>query len=937
MDFGTDTLARRWAIIRFRLEGPFLLVNYRDSSAEHSGFGQRTVWTPSPDLGPMAQPLRKLASELPQRPGPHANGPYPVAVYYSLPPRIDLPELEAAFLEWIEGLPFQNQLQPVRLSRAPRVQRELLQLPLRILIDPEAGPLIAEFASQWWLHEADVPEHGVQIETLDSWKGDLELTLRTGGYTVLLTRNLRAATRVLRRLPEEARPRLLICASGCRGRLPSIAGVAVLNLEPQASSSVLTQFLLGVIHDCPLHEALKSARRVTPSWPRAQLLADPLSNQSMRMREALIAAKREAFRVRSMAADLPTGGLGMAPITFPPHWKSVFALEDSTPDGMFFQEITGLVPMARLAASLRRFYKEQSLETPLVEPGPRALDAALLRLESEPWYAPVKTNQGLQSGAAYDLRVHIGPRLPGSIVVGDVTGIDQLISVPDQKSGHLLNISVQAKDFRLEGPRSFKVRLPRAGSTEPVYFRVRAPKESGAAELRIYVHHRNHLVQSFLLAAEVAATDQVVAFAPGLLTVRQEFAHSEEFTNLDDLRPRALFLGLNQGPGSTHQIGIVADSVSDEVNLSAAAFDQSVQELRQELRNAILVPGGVRTYTPVPKGQPPGSDAAAALLHLARKGSAVYDALLGTVGDTARASLVRIQRASSETIQIVRFDPRSAFPWAMLYDWSLPAHRFQAPDPPVCLGYTLDASGRPVNCTHTSTDRVVCVRGFWGVRHYVEELLPQLRDVQLKIQKPANDSVRLVASSTLPEATQLENRLKSGLGLNSVVRGPWVEKDLLDLLWNKPAARPAVLVVLGHLQKQNLPTQPVGPRVELQPGSEWMTLQEVQQRIRVTPHKWGNPRTILILAPCESAATDDQTLNDFVTAFSAAGAGAILGTQVEVGAAQATDFAQRITERLWKGARLGVAIQEVRSDLVMGGDPGGFLFQSFGHVDLELQ
>lgn len=127
-------------------------------------------------------------------------------------------------------------------------------------------------------------------------------------------------------------------------------------------------------------------------------------------------------------------------------------------------------------------------------------------------------------------------------------------------------------------------------------------------------------------------------------------------------------------------------------------------------------------------------------------------------------------------------------------------------------------------------------------------------------------------------------------------------EDLLDLLWSQPAARPAVLVV-GALQRQDIPSQPVGPRVELQPGSEWITLQEVQQRIRVTPDQWGDPRTILILAPCESAATDDQTLNDFVTAFSTAGAGAILGTQVEVGAAQATDFAQHITERLWNGAK----------------------------------
>ena len=196
--------------------------------------------------------------------------------------------------------------------------------------------------------------------------------------------------------------------------------------------------------------------------------------------------------------------------------------------------------------------------------------------------------------------------------------------------------------------------------------------------------------------------------------------------------------------------------------------------------------------------------------------------------------------------------------------------------------------------------------------------------------------MRIVASATLPEAAQLETRLKPVIGTNSVVKGPWIETDLFDLLWKNPAARPAVLVILGHLQKKDIPGQPVGARIELQPGSEWMTLQELLQRIKMGPN-WDNPRTILILAPCESAATDDQTLNDLVTAFSTAGAGAILGTQVEVGATQATDFAEQITNLMWNGATLGVAMQQVRSELVMGGDPGGFLFQSFGHVDLELQ
>ena len=932
MSISTDGMTRRWAIIRFRLRGPFLLTDYLD--VDGYGFRQRFPWGP-PDLGPLAELLNNLKGPPVPRIGPHANGPYPVAVYYSLPKGIDLPELEHQFLTWIRALPFYDQLQPVKLSKTRRVRREMFSLPLRILVMPEAMPVIDALSSEWWLHQSDVPEFGLNVQQLDPLKDDLELTLRRGGYGILVTRDPRPVVQLLRRLPDDARPRLLICEMIPHGKLPSIAGVAVLSLDFNPPGNVLMNFLMGLIHDFPLHEALKSAQRVDPHV-QTQLLADRTSNQSLRMREALIAVKREACRVR-LASEMPGGGLGFAAFSMPPHWDEIFNIENSSPNEIFFQESTGVLPLARSSATFQKFWQEQSFETPFAVPGPRALDAALLRLDTEPWYTPVESNQYLQADAEYDLRVHIGMTLPGSLIVGDVTGIDQLIGPPDPETGHTLNISVQGKDFRIKGTRSFQVKLPRSGSTDPVYFRVRAPKEAGAAELRIYVHHRNHLVQSFLLKGVVGETAETAGSTPGLLTIRQEFAQSEEFANLDDLRPRALFLGLNAGQGNTHQIGIVADSVSEEVNLSASAFDQAVQDLRQELRAAILRPGGVATYTPVPKGQPPTADAADAFRKLARKGSAVYDALLGSVGGPAQTSLRRIQKAlSRETIQIVRHDVRAAFPWTMLYDWLLPKQIFMAPEPPVCLGFTLDTAGNPIDCTHTSSSKVFCVRGFWGVRHYVEELLPQLRNAQLKIQKPAQDPVRIVASATLPEAAQLETRLKPVIGTNSVVKGPWIETDLFDLLWKNPAARPAVLVVLGHLQKKDIPGQPVGARIELQPGSEWMTLQELLQRIKMGPN-WDNPRTILILAPCESAATDDQTLNDLVTAFSTAGAGAILGTQVEVGATQATDFAEQITNLMWNGATLGVAMQQVRSELVMGGDPGGFLFQSFGHVDLELQ
>jgi hypothetical protein len=56
-----------------------------------------------------------------------------------------------------------------------------------------------------------------------------------------------------------------------------------------------------------------------------------------------------------------------------------------------------------------------------------------------------------------------------------------------------------------------------------------------------------------------------------------------------------------------------------------------------------------------------------------------------------------------------------------------------------------------------------------------------------------------------------------------------------------------------------------------------------------------------------------------------------------VGGDQATDFAERLTKLLWANESLGAAIRKVRAETVMAGDPGGFLLQSFGDIDLKLQ
>src|SRR6185369_11843804 len=102
----------------------------------------------------------------------------------------------------------------------------------------------------------------------------------------------------------------------------------------------------------------------------------------------------------------------------------------------------------------------------------------------------------LEAGALYRLRVHIGNRLPESLVVGPQPPLDPLLPKTDAL-GYALEVVVQAKDFAIVGDRTRQLFLPQFGGSAPVSFSVRAPRSLGSAALRVHVYYRNHLLQSY--------------------------------------------------------------------------------------------------------------------------------------------------------------------------------------------------------------------------------------------------------------------------------------------------------------------------------------------------------------------------------------------------------------------------------------------------------
>jgi hypothetical protein len=191
----------------------------------------------------------------------------------------------------------------------------------------------------------------------------------------------------------------------------------------------------------------------------------------------------------------------------------------------------------------------------------------------------------------------------------------------------------------------------------------------------------------------------------------------------------------------------------------------------------------------------------------------------------------------------------------------------------------------------------------------------------------------VVAASNLAESAILEGDLRR---LESATEtGPFAAAPLLDLLWADPSERPAILILLAHFAQEDLPAEPLGPRVLLG-GSEWLTLNLLSNRVAGSAG-WDDPRPIVMQMTCNAAKVDSATVNHFLTQWNSAGAAAIIGTEARVGPGVAADCALSVTTGLWAGKQtLGEAVTGFRRKLVFSGNPLGFLFTAYGDVDLVV-
>jgi hypothetical protein len=744
-----------------------------------------------------------------------------------------------------------------------------------------------------------------------------------------------------------ARPRLVVLndRGGLLGPATLPAGTSLVALgpgSPVGPAAFAGRLLREFTHDLPLHEAVRAAAAglgLTPEQQAAiRLHTTPAGLDALRLATAVDDFQR---RTRDLPRYRSVGGIEGG-VFFPRRPEVAFSRSESAP----FSRLEH----AAIAAQLVRdeFLRESSGFSDLAraeaawtaaQPERRDIDAAGAALLGEPAVAdPLVAAQDrrtaiwlthdltapvvnriwtldravvLGQGHSYVLNVGIGIDWPTNLVDPDTPSIDPILP-PTSAPEHVLDVAVYSGTTHVLDAPARPLALPRIGPSEVLQFRLRMPDTGDTTLIRVHLYFRGHILQAYELNLALGSAETLGA-GPAM---RADLVYSrrQQLHRLDRIPPRLLSVATNEDTDGTHRL--MFGTTGGAVRLSEATVGASRAYLRERMAQSLA------GLDPAGRLAPEAFERQVKML--AQSGKALWGRLFDNQRDPVQQKLDEVSRAASGTLQVLRLEPDFAFPWSMLYDWPLPATSAEVDAATVCRGD---------QCSCGPGTRGICVRGFWGVRLVVEELVRQDdADDYVDTVAGAAGSPVVVCTVGVPGdqwAMRMVGALTGGLG-PARCEDLAADKSLLVRMWD-PARRPAVLVVVGHLTNTPVDDEPRRPRIYVRASERFLDTEALRDAKRANgTRRWDAPhRPIVLLLGCDTGRSGLGEVHSFVASLSSAGAAAIIATEEKIDTRLAGDLAGHMVPALGD-VGTGEALRRWRARLMADGNPLGLVFTCFG-------
>ncbi len=588
----------------------------------------------------------------------------------------------------------------------------------------------------------------------------------------------------------------------------------------------------------------------------------------------------------------------------------------------------------------------------------------------------------LTPGEVVHLSVQLGPYDELAPAMGPTALLEEQLHWTVGTQGTFLEVGVTGMDFDVLGDPVQELWLPRSGPSDAVFFALVPRGDSrieGVARLRLCLYQNGNLLQSFRLAAllrrpgeesletaerarrlaealEVDVVQMLELFRTwdvGYLS-RLEYGSGVAPEALPELPPRALSLTVNRS--ANQEVVTVKGQDLFDVHVGGN-LAEVVQRLREVLATSAEDAAGNYRFVhqgQLNQGEPGHFDTV--MRELARHG---WDLFVQLVPSYAAQERVRaILEGDSRVIHAAHVHLENVIPWALVYDRFYDADN-QSDTHGTCLAALPGPDGTPgarkcgehPSCPlHPSRkaegyteETVVCPRHFWGFQHIVE--VPAQQVTRLGDTPPerahvvtCSTPVKLVLGqhAGLQLAGRHLEQLQETLQAAPLpaVLAPAADRDSLlkSLKVNPP---PDIVYLYCHARAGSRldgnPREPKEPHLELGPPGKpgWITASQV------AGPEWPH-RPLIFLNGCGTAAFDSTKPAQLILNLGARGAGGVIGTEVTIWEALATEMGLRFLTGFLGQRPAGEALLEARRALLGKYNPLGFVYTLYGPAELRL-
>jgi hypothetical protein len=559
----------------------------------------------------------------------------------------------------------------------------------------------------------------------------------------------------------------------------------------------------------------------------------------------------------------------------------------------------------------------------------------------------VKSDQPLHRDTEYHLRIWVGGYHPESIVRNPATFPDEWLKEVMAKDGVMLRVVISSRDFTLFDEEQ-TMKLPHAGSSEVLTFRVKSPAATGTARLRAVLYYECNALQSLLVTAHI--TDSIVTPLQSALAAEVEYCLSGTLHNVEMYPARNLNFLTNESADGTHIFSVVGTDIRENFTFTEGEMKTSLSQARRALLEtcAQLDKNG----TPVTYRYDPTTNAGTDkqfvedVTKLAWAGSDLYCEF---VTNKNQSFAQKLRSALSKRAYIQVSSVKSAkyvFPWALVYDKPLVADSKNS----VCgnflqdLRYVTDLSDPirvvaaletslclSVGCPARYDPNVICPSGFWGLKHILEQPPSVLHepgtvpsDVQTHLIINGEAKMVMAISRKLDYSTKhytevsTLKRYKVKLEQN--------KSEVLSALKASPS--PDLIYFYCHGGKEK------GKGFLSVGDNEHLWVNDlVGEEL-----SWPSSHPLVFINGCRTAELLPDDLLDFVNTFTWCQASGVIGTEISIPESLAQEFAIGIFKSLASPTvSLGESISAQRLLLLAKYNLLGLAYTPYCHSALQFE